>query len=431
MNINSNCASPLANELQNQVEKQALRIMASPKVRAAREKAREVLLAHPIAKLPDARARLEGVLDERLAFLTIQNIGSDIAIPRIIWFTNISDYSWFGHHFPGSAAAIDCPDNVYRHATINGSSHYEVIGKKRALHPAQFCFDLTDHPGVDGFAMTDNFQDIRGYQMLTTDNMVFEADGSFRITLDPLPANGRTNHIQTLPDRKFMLIMRDTCSDWRQSPNELTVRHIGGAPLPSPMGEQELIDLTADNLAYHQEFWLRFMDHFPNSGPNIMSPAYGRTRALGFAAVGRYELRDDQAMVIQIAPCTARYVGMQLTDAWMIAANPRKHLGSYNPSQTVANPDGSKTYIISPTDPGYANWVDTAGCHQGWIQFRWQGGTASIADPAQLVQKVTLADLADVPRIVLGSLPKVGPEQRREEVATRDSEWGLRIAGGH
>ncbi len=44
--------------------------------------------------------------------------------------------------------------------------------------------------------------------------------------------------------------------------------------------------------------------------------------------------------------------------------------GSLNKVQSVPNDDGSYTYVISPVDPGVANWIDSDGLREGVLTLR-------------------------------------------------------------
>src|SRR5690606_23089764 len=151
--------------------------------------------------------------------------------PRIVWNATISDFSWFDVDFPGSGSGIDCPDNVYRTLALNGTTEYELTGKVYDNRAAQFSFQLTPHPGFDGFWTTDDLQDIATLTMLTDRDIEVDENGEFSILLGPGPGDGRKNYIQ-MPKGKNILLIRDTLSDWRQVPNHLSVTRIGGDPLP-------------------------------------------------------------------------------------------------------------------------------------------------------------------------------------------------------
>jgi len=95
--------------------------------------------------------------------------------------------------------------------------------------------------------------------------------------------------------------------------------------------------------------------------------------------------------------------------------------------QSVANADGTQTFIVSPRDPGRTNWVGTAGLHEGWIQVRWQG-VPPHADSRDLLRSVRLVKLADLDSSVAQDLPRVTAAQRSAELEERRSQWLLRTA---
>lgn len=214
MKNNAPFVSPMATADQAAVESQALRILASygAVLDQARDKARTLMLAHPLAALPETAARIDNALDKWLVQLLLQTLGGDLSAPRFIWGTNLDPHRWFGWEFPGSGAGIDCPDNIYRNAGLDGAVHYEVSGRVHANGPAQFTFQLTLHPEGMGFAVNDDsMRDLGALAMLTHRDLDIAADGSFRISLDSEPAAGRRNHIQLPPGRLYLLV-RDSLS---------------------------------------------------------------------------------------------------------------------------------------------------------------------------------------------------------------------------
>ena len=240
--------SPLATDDENAGEKLTLAIIKSPAVQAARQRARKLMEAHPIASKKDGQTRIDYALDHWLTQLATKDVGSDIHQPRILWNATITRFTWFGHEFPGSAAGIDCPDNIYRTLALNGGSDYELTGKVNPKRPAQFSFQLTPHPGADGFWTTADMQDIGTLQMLTDQDLEIDKDGVFRIQLGPKADPTRANTIR-LPPGKNILLIRDTLSNWQQIPNQLSVQCTGGEVLPErAMTEHELVQQTGAGL---------------------------------------------------------------------------------------------------------------------------------------------------------------------------------------
>ena len=131
--------SPMANVDQQQAELLALEIINSSAVSMARTRARTLMERHPIALTLDGATQLDYSLDKWVSQLALQDVGRDLSTPRIIWSTTVAPYAWMGHAFPGSAAAIDCPDNIYRNGKYNISDTHkkQLVELFEAIKPYQ------------------------------------------------------------------------------------------------------------------------------------------------------------------------------------------------------------------------------------------------------------------------------------------------------
>src|SRR3546814_20021395 len=107
----------------------------------------------------------------------------------------------------------------------------------------------------------------------------------------------------------------------------------------------------------------------------------------------------------------------QITDPWTLRPETVLRISSLNKTQAKPNPDGSYTYVIALQDPGIANWIDTAGLHQGWFQMRWQNLPAGSEPTASAVKLVKLDDMDTV----------VGPEVPRANLAYRQRSEERRV----
>ena len=76
---------PLATNDQRELEALALRIAAAPSVRAAREKARALLLANPTAHTRDGAAGLDRALDQWVMGGVVAVVNNDPSRPRALW----------------------------------------------------------------------------------------------------------------------------------------------------------------------------------------------------------------------------------------------------------------------------------------------------------------------------------------------------------
>lgn len=121
--MTSNLArSPLATDDQRDTERLALRLIEHPRVRAARESARALLLADPMADTPDGRLGLDRALDQWVLALTMRIANADPFRPKVTWNVFNAPRIWFGHVYQGAAVAIDNPDNSNREISVDGNS---------------------------------------------------------------------------------------------------------------------------------------------------------------------------------------------------------------------------------------------------------------------------------------------------------------------
>jgi hypothetical protein len=413
--------SSLATPEQRTAEQMVLRIMADPRVRAARDRARGLLEANPLAQLPDGKARLEHALEAWTCFLAFQEANADPAHPLVVCTPTNSTSTWFGHTVPAAGGSVDNPDNIYRHIPIDAAARYEVHGQLRPLHSAQFTFQLLHHANTIPVG-----KDNTSLGVLNGKDMLIGADGSFSVTIDSQLANGRLNHIQSPPGPLLRLLIRDTLTNWLQSPSVITVRRVAGPSAPR-VDESAVTGRVAEQLYDWIGGWLNYISQWAGPPPeNTLTPPHGRAGGWGYISPMRFRLADDEAMIVTIDDAAAEYGAIQLTDVWTMATDPQKFVSSYTSPQSRQNSDGTYTYVVAPQDPGTANWIDTAGMHQGWIAVRWQGVPRTRTNTDGLLREVRVAKVHDLPSILPSEARGVTPEQRRQEFQQRADEWRLR-----
>lgn len=410
--------NPLATQDQKDAEALGMRLFESAPVRAARERVRHILLDDPFAKTRDGMLNLERALDLWVRALCMRETNADPYRPKITWAVDNAPHEWFGYVYPGAGMGIDNPDNIHREIPIAGDSEYVIEGRYSANRTANFSFKLEvepfDHAGIDTHLF-----------MLTTQEIVADADGRFTITLSRESAeavNARTglcNHIQIGEEPWQTLWIRDSRADWSQIVTELSVRRTTGPAAGPERTEAELAQRVADFLPAYLRFWAGFKDGFlgPPAFNTIVGPV-GRQASWGFLAGGRFRLTEEDALVITTTAGGARYRGFQVTDPWTMAPDPVYRQSSLNTSQQAPNPDGSTTFVLSLVDPGVHNWVDTAGLQEGWILLRWQGFDGQ-GNPDGLLREYKLVKLAELEQHLPAGCPTVTLAQRREQIQKR------------
>jgi hypothetical protein len=123
----------------------------------------------------------------------------------------------------------------------------------------------------------------------------------------------------------------------------------------------------------------------------------------------------------------ARYTGFVVTTPWSISCEHIRHTGSLNSTQTHPNADGSYTYVISATNPGVANWLDTDGLDIGGYFVRWMNFPELPPSGDGLVREVKLVKLADLDQMLPKGMPRLTPAQRAQELTARTKAYERRL----
>lgn len=147
-----------------------------------------------------------------------------------------------------------------------------------------------------------------------------------------------------------------------------------------------------------------------------------------FYVMGRFDLAPDEAFVVDLNDGGAEYFTVPLSNIWGTTLDIIDRTGSLNKAQSVANEDGTYTYVIAPEDPGVANWIDTDGLREAILTLRMAGfgatGPRAGLGAHGRVVKLDRLD-AEVPH-----LPRVGSEQRAAELADRRAAYLRRLPEG-
>lgn len=407
-------------------EKTVGAVAAHPLVRAAKSDVASMYRADQQGATRAGRDTLDAAVDS-IAMAATQTVVTDNpSEPHFNWVVT-APHCWHGLDVARSGYGIDNPDNVYRHTAVDGESTFVIHGRMPERRPAQLSFVLYGElPGTG--AVTKEGAPVSG--SLTSDRMQIAPDGSFTITVGPDAADGRPNHIRTTAQSR-LLIARDSLNDWAQEqPSHLTIERTAGPAASGPRSDQQLAARAADLLRTIARYWLDWDNTFiyTKAANDVQAPAAPRGSGFGFATSGHFALGPDQALVVTLDPVGARYLGFQLTDPWGVAREYVHRSGSLNQAQATPNADGTITYVVSSTDPGVRNWLDTDGIDSGMYAVRWQSTPAEV-DPARTVRSVRLVDLADLGAALPADTARVTPAQRVTQLEERAANYTERFLG--
>lgn len=416
-------APALATAEQLAAERAVLKLGGDPQVKALQASLAAELASGPLADSAEAGSHVQRAVRLWTNALIIREFTAGLDHPAITWTPDDTPHTWFGHTIEGMATSGDNPDHIYRYAALDGSARYVIDGWIAKGHrPVQFSFESTHgSPAVYGSGRSSKSADM-GDQigMLTDRDIEVDGDGHFRLTVGG-PGSGR-NHLPLSPG-PVSLNVRDVFSDWNQRPIRLTIDRVDGGTARG-IGYAELRRRVLKDLSAYVHTWSSFkVNWLGGIKPNTIVGPVGRSGGWGYIAGGRFSLAPGEALQITTTRGPAAYTGIQVTDPWIVAPDGSRHQTSLNISQATPDSDGSYTYIVSPEDPGVANWIDSAGLRNGYVLVRWQQLPAG-AGTDGLLKEYKVIKLAD-------GLPKgaavITPEQRAAQLAAHRAQYANRV----
>ena len=406
---------PIATPDQHAHELQALELIQHPIVKDAyaRVKAEWLEKADPS---PAMRACFDWAFHEVMFSAAVWSSNQDPLRPKVVTITRrahpVGDVP-----NPGSRGGIDNPDSIYRVIPISGDEEYRIHGRVGENRMTENYFTLWD-------------EKMNTVDVLSGHDLVLNADRTFTISVDSEPANGRPNHVRSAPEAHEFYI-RDVMLDWsRDEPNELSVERLGAAPQTPPRTPDEQAELTARFMAHYADFTHRLSQGSLHGKANRFSLGWsadtgGALRKQVYVG-GHFRLDEDEAFVIHVSDGGAAYFVVPIANIWGTTLEIVDRTSSLNKAQSVANPDGTYTYVLSRNDPGVHNWLDTCDMNEGMLTLRMaefpeEGPREDLAARGEVVK------LADLPSSLPEGTAFLSPAERAEQQVHRAAGYKRRL----
>lgn len=417
--------NPLHNADQRDSESLAMRLAQAPVVQRQKAQLGERYLNAALRAQGSVSDQDMSLLDNAVAeyaFNAAQIVSNNDPYRPKITQNIMPPHEWFGMRVPGGRYVWDNPDTIYRIIPMNGASKYVIRGHVNPLFPTDINFTLVKD--VNRLGPLGNI-DINGFKK--------EPDGSFTVTVDSDPANGRSNHLQSTSEA-VQLFMRETALDWaKESPASLTVERVDGPPAPAARTEEEMArevaDLMAHAMDHRADFLQRVLSTPPNSlaAPPPADPA-GSALVTQLRSIGNFHLEDETVAVVKINPGGAKYFIFPVTDLWMVTADFQTHTSSLNNAQAVADSDGTYTLVLSLRDPGYHNWIDPVGLGKGTLFVRWQVLPNKLPQSGGPSISIKVVSMSELKNAVPTGMKKITPQERLVQIAKRAAGYSRRFA---
>ena len=283
----------------------------------------------------------------------------------------------------------DNPDNIYQQAVVRGDREYRIRGTRGTV-PYLSIGTKANRYATEGTMMSTGeieFADV-----------ALNADGTFEIIVSAKEHPG--NWLPMADDTTF-LIIRQTFDDKKtQIPADMQIERISDGPAVPAL-------LTADTIQQQLQgsaAWVRgtantFADwsEWFKSQPNRI---YDADQTVFYRGGGDpkiwyghiyYDLAPGEALEIRVnPPAQCRMWNFQIDNWWMESLDYRFVKCTVNKTTAKLESDGKLILVLSAQDPGFGNWLDTAGHNEGTVLLRWAGATDNPLPEAKVVK---LADI--------------------------------------
>lgn len=312
---------------------------------------------------------------------------------------------------------FDNPDDLYTSIPLSSN---ETITLTVTPGPGTEDLSFGPYAGYDAANVTNPtaLQDAVDLSSMTPN-----ANGSYTIVLSPTEQSG--NWVDTAGADEVTI--RNALGEWGLTPDQISIQ-TSDATSASSIPELSSSDVTSllntidDSLASNNTQATEIMEDIGKLPDNYVSPIQ-ETSSVGsgglpgqLSAFGHFDLSSGQALILEVPNVDSTYSGAEIADVWS-QTNPFETVeGSLNNTQAFADPDGYTYYVISATNPGVANWLNTDGLSDGDVALRWQGVEGTFT-PEAITTEVVPVD--EVSQYLPADTPTVTAAQYATDVQNR------------
>lgn len=320
------------------------------------------------------------------------------------------------------------PDNRYHIANITYPGTYTLRGRRGSSADLQ----IQVGGGDPGFTEETNIVPL---SLLTLDKLEVEEDGSFEITISEEDPGGNwlSNKEGNLTARNILI--RESFMDWNtEEGTTWYLERTDTRGLPNPVPNQDLVnrqyELAAGYLEASAAAWVKLVKILRVKIGRGKMTAPDSTQLPGqFTSAGIFPMDTDQAVILTLTRAPARYQSVQVGDLWFNGLDFCHHQTSLTLHQARQSSDGLYRMVLSPRDPGVANWLDPAGASTAFVYVRWQGLDDGHTFTESNSPRASIVDFNQLREHLPDDEPAFSAEERIEQLAARQAS-GLRSPRG-
>ena len=299
-------------------------------------------------------------------------------------------------------------DNNYYRAMVDPAGAYRVSGDISGVK--ELLFSVQDGEFV--FGKTEVLAE------LSLEELAVGDDGFLELFVGG--PERRTNWLPLAPEAVYLNV-REFVGDWEHDALAALyierLDNVGPVENLTPEGHAAALDRVAAWVEASVSLWKSYVAGLRATLPvNELQPPH---KPVGGAenmlhGAGQWELGPQQALIVEFEQPEVTYWSIQtyVLD-WMVPLDFVNRVTSLNDRQLRVDDDGVIRVVLSDTDPGVQNWLDTSGLREGLFTYRY------VRPMTAPTPKVVLVE----PEEVISSLPTATPpfslEQRREQIAGR------------
>lgn len=280
-------------------------------------------------------------------------------------------------------------------------------------------------------------------------NLVVNPDGTYTVDIGPTEPSGAVNFINdtdATTNGDASLLIRDVLGNWALGPGSISIHCVADCPaffsIPStglfPGGDTSPTPITSVDSLLTTLFtaFANIVGPFnqENMGlaevagielpANTMSPLAPETSVfatgLPSAAVsgGNFHLDPGEALIVKVPDVASAYSGIELMNVFGAALPYTLAQTTLDNTTAFHDPDGYTYYVVSATNPGVANWLDSNGVTRGEIFARFENlpdGTTATGLPVT----TEVVPVADVASYLPADTPTVSPAQYAADMSER------------
>jgi hypothetical protein len=266
----------------------------------------------------------------------------------------------------------DNPDNRYESASINPQYEYRITGNRRSV----------DYLGISTIInkyASGGTMEVTGH--VDARRLEIAADGSLEILVSQREQPG--NWLPMGPESNSITVRQTFQDRINEQAAELKIERIGAQDdRPEPLTAEKLerglqgavmfVKGSAQLFENWAESFLPTNNELPAADQAYCQSIGGDPNIFYFHSA--WQLAQDEVFVIDapVIPQCQTW-NFQLNNWWMESLDYRHHAIHFNKHTAHYESDGSVRLVISHTDPGVPNWVETGGHRMGTMCWRWIG----------------------------------------------------------